>query len=76
MKEEDSNEVVKTKGQRDIMYYPRAQLRVLEGPTGTTGTTTERVSSKTGPLRRPEICCLVDWSRFSERLFDEGVVIE
>jgi len=59
---------VKTKG-RDMIGYPRAQLRVLEGPTGTTGSTTERVSSKIGPpLRRLVICGLVDCSRSSEEV--------
>jgi len=58
-----------------MVGYPRAQLRVLERPTGTTGITTERVSSKIGPLRRPVICCLVDWSRSSETVVDEEVVI-
>lgn len=50
------------------MNYPRAQLRVLEGPTGTTGTAIDRVSSKRGPLMRP----LVGGSRSSETALDEG----
>ena len=55
-----------------MMGYPRAQLRVLEGPTGTTGITIERVSSKRGPLGTLAICCLVGGSRSSETAVGEG----
>lgn len=53
--------------------YPRAQLRVLEGPTGTIGTTMGRDSSKREPLRGPGICCLAGRRRSSEMVFGEEV---
>jgi len=55
------------------MSYPRAQLRVLEGPAGTTGITIERESSKRGALERPTICCLVGGGRSSEAGLGERV---